>query len=375
MIAIDTVLGGRLPSCCRSREGGCLSAPDQHRSLRCGQCSGGRRRFLRSGRAGHPARPNFGDCLSYAVAKVMRCRFSTRATISPRRTCRPAVAARDAVPRPIPAGRREGRLGPAGGSRARAAESRLARGARRGYRRAACRATSTCWWCRPGAIALGRTVLGFALGAAAARGEPGGGGRRADRAGAHLVGDAGAARHHRRADPGDAPTPRNAAVTSTRARPCSKLWELRAVPVVNENDTVATNEIRYGDNDRLAARVATMAGADLLVLFSDVDGLYTAPPASDPVPGTSRWCATSPRDRGDGGRRRVGAVAGRDADEDRRRQDRDVGGTHMVIADGRGEEPAGASSRGRPLHLVPDALPRGRAEKLDRRRRWSREAL
>ena len=58
-----------------------------------------------------------------------------------------------------------------------------------------------------------------------------------------------------------------------------KLLELRAVPVVNENDTVATSEIRYGDNDRLAARVATMIGADLLVLFSDIDGLYTAPPA------------------------------------------------------------------------------------------------
>ncbi|MGJ3263344.1 MAG: glutamate 5-kinase [Salinarimonas sp.] len=61
-----------------------------------------------------------------------------------------------------------------------------------------------------------------------------------------------------------------------------KLLEMRAVPVVNENDTVATSEIRYGDNDRLAARVAAMIGADLLVLFSDVDGLYTAPPASDP---------------------------------------------------------------------------------------------
>jgi glutamate 5-kinase len=61
-----------------------------------------------------------------------------------------------------------------------------------------------------------------------------------------------------------------------------RLLDLRAVPIVNENDTVATSEIRYGDNDRLAARVATMIGADLLVLFSDVDGLYTAPPASNP---------------------------------------------------------------------------------------------
>jgi glutamate 5-kinase len=54
----------------------------------------------------------------------------------------------------------------------------------------------------------------------------------------------------------------------------------RAVPVVNENDTVATSEIRYGDNDRLSARVASMMSADCLVLLSDVDGLYTAPPGS-----------------------------------------------------------------------------------------------
>ena len=58
-----------------------------------------------------------------------------------------------------------------------------------------------------------------------------------------------------------------------------RLLSLRTVPVINENDTVATSEIRYGDNDRLAARVATMVHADMLVLLSDVDGLYTAPPA------------------------------------------------------------------------------------------------
>ncbi len=60
------------------------------------------------------------------------------------------------------------------------------------------------------------------------------------------------------------------------------LLSLGAVPVVNENDTVATEEIRYGDNDRLAARVAQMIGADLLVLLSDIDGLYTADPRKDP---------------------------------------------------------------------------------------------
>jgi len=52
--------------------------------------------------------------------------------------------------------------------------------------------------------------------------------------------------------------------------------------VINENDTVATAEIRYGDNDRLAARVAQMVGADCLVLLSDVEGLYSADPNREP---------------------------------------------------------------------------------------------
>jgi glutamate 5-kinase len=59
------------------------------------------------------------------------------------------------------------------------------------------------------------------------------------------------------------------------------LLKMGAVPVINENDTVATSEIRYGDNDRLAARVAQMISADCLVLLSDVDGLYTADPTKD----------------------------------------------------------------------------------------------
>ena len=61
------------------------------------------------------------------------------------------------------------------------------------------------------------------------------------------------------------------------------LLGLGAVPIINENDSVATAEIRYGDNDRLSARVATMIEADCLVLLSDIDGLYTAPPARDPM--------------------------------------------------------------------------------------------
>ncbi|ENN93271.1 glutamate 5-kinase [Bartonella bovis] len=60
------------------------------------------------------------------------------------------------------------------------------------------------------------------------------------------------------------------------------LLRFRAIPVINENDTVATSEIRYGDNDRLAARVATMMGSDLLILLSDIDGLYTQSPHLNP---------------------------------------------------------------------------------------------
>jgi glutamate 5-kinase len=68
-------------------------------------------------------------------------------------------------------------------------------------------------------------------------------------------------------------------------RTLTRLLELRVVPVVNENDTVVTDEIRYGDNDRLAALVAHLVRADLLVLLSDVDALYSAPPGR---PGSRR---------------------------------------------------------------------------------------
>ena len=68
------------------------------------------------------------------------------------------------------------------------------------------------------------------------------------------------------------------------------LLGLGVAPVINENDTVVTEEIRYGDNDRLAARVAQMIGADLLVLLSDIDGLYTADPRREPGrASTCRW--------------------------------------------------------------------------------------
>ena len=69
------------------------------------------------------------------------------------------------------------------------------------------------------------------------------------------------------------PTPR-----SNAQRAMGRLLELGILPIVNENDTVATQEIRFGDNDRLAALVSELIGADVLVLLSDVDALYTRPP-------------------------------------------------------------------------------------------------
>ena len=103
----------------------------------------------------------------------------------------------------------------------------------------------------------------------------------------------------------------------------AKLLEWRSVPVINENDTVATTEIRYGDNDRLAARVATMTSADLLVLLSDVDGLYDKPPGAGSV---RKACADRRTHyaghRSDGRRVRLRTRARRHVDQDRSRQDR-----------------------------------------------------
>ena len=119
-----------------------------------------------------------------------------------------------------------------------------------------------------------------------------------------------------------------------------KLLEFRAVPVINENDTVATTEIRYGDNDRLAARVATMASADLLVLLSDVAGLYDAPPGENPdaklipvVPGITAEIEAMAGDAGSQlsrGGMRTKIEAGKIATS---------AGTHMVIASGHIENP------------------------------------
>ena len=119
------------------------------------------------------------------------------------------------------------------------------------------------------------------------------------------------------------------------------------MPVINENDTVATTEIRYGDNDRLAARVATMASADLLVLLSDVDGLYDAPPGANAdaklmplveriTPEIEAMAGAAGSELSRGGMQtkiEAGKIATR-------------AGTHMVIASGRVAHPLQAIAAG-----------------------------
>src|SRR5580658_5288109 len=126
-----------------------------------------------------------------------------------------------------------------------------------------------------------------------------------------------------------------------------KLLEWRAVPVINENDTVATTEIRYGDNDRLAARVATMVSADLVVLLSDVDGLYDAPP------GTTSSARHIPRvDRITPEIEAMAGAAGSELSRGGMQTKLEAakivtgGGAHLVIASGRVEHPLRAVDEG-----------------------------
>jgi glutamate 5-kinase len=128
----------------------------------------------------------------------------------------------------------------------------------------------------------------------------------------------------------------------------AKLLEWRSVPVINENDTTATNEIRYGDNDRLAARVATMMSADLLVLLSDVDGLYDKPPSESGAKRLDLVARITPA---------IEAMAGNPASELARggmRTKVEAGkiattaGTHMVIGSGHVDHPLQAIVDGAP---------------------------
>jgi len=139
----------------------------------------------------------------------------------------------------------------------------------------------------------------------------------------------------------------------------NQLLKIGAIPIINENDTVATSEIRYGDNDRLAARVATMTGADLLVLLSDIDGLYTAPPHLDP---DARFLDTIPAITPE-----IEAMAGGAASELSRggmRTKIDAGkiatsaGCAMIIASGKTDHPLSALERGaRSSWFSPSATP------------------
>jgi glutamate 5-kinase len=127
----------------------------------------------------------------------------------------------------------------------------------------------------------------------------------------------------------------------------ARLIAMRAIPIINENDTVATNEIRYGDNDRLAARVATMASADLLILLSDVAGLYDSPPIRN---AQAKLLPVVERLTPD-----IEAMAGGAASQSSRGGMRTkieaariatAAGTHMVIADGRVSHPLARMAEG-----------------------------
>ncbi|MDX2112517.1 MAG: glutamate 5-kinase [Alphaproteobacteria bacterium] len=125
------------------------------------------------------------------------------------------------------------------------------------------------------------------------------------------------------------------------------LLEHHAVPIINENDTVATSEIRFGDNDRLAARVAQMAEAEMLVLFSDIDGLYDADPSKYPnarfipvveqiTPEIEKMAGGVNSAVGSGGMVTKIAAA----------KIACAAGCHLVIASGKGERPLAALMQG-----------------------------
>ncbi len=121
------------------------------------------------------------------------------------------------------------------------------------------------------------------------------------------------------------------------------LLKLGAIPVVNENDTVATSEIRYGDNDRLAARVASMMSADCLVLLSDVDGFYTAPPgASADARRLEEVRDITPEIEAMAGDKGSELSRGGMVTKIEAAKIAVAGGTHMVIASGKVQNPLAA---------------------------------
>lgn len=129
----------------------------------------------------------------------------------------------------------------------------------------------------------------------------------------------------------------------------ARLLDWHAVPVINENDTVATSEIRYGDNDRLAARVATMVSADLLVLLSDIDGLYDRPPGDGHdatlIPTVER---ITPQIEAMAGVSRSATARGGMVTKIEAGKIATTAGTHMVIASGHVKNPLRAIDQGAP---------------------------
>lgn len=133
------------------------------------------------------------------------------------------------------------------------------------------------------------------------------------------------------------------------------LLRLGAVPVVNENDTVATEEIRYGDNDRLAARTAQLARADLMVLLSDIDGLYDADPRSHPnarhMPMVETLNAGIMAMAGDSNADAAVGTGGMRTKLEAARIARSAG-CATVIASGLNDRPLGAIADGAPATLI-----------------------
>lgn len=144
------------------------------------------------------------------------------------------------------------------------------------------------------------------------------------------------------------------------------LLRLHVVPVINENDTVATDEIRFGDNDRLAGRVAQMMEADACVLLTDVDGLHTADPKEDPgarlVPEVH---AITPEIEAMAGKPRTAAGSGGMVTKLDAARVAMAAGCRLAIANGRGLHPLAALNNGKACTwFVPTAEPR------TARKRW-----
>lgn len=149
------------------------------------------------------------------------------------------------------------------------------------------------------------------------------------------------------------------------------LLALGTVPVINENDTVATSEIRFGDNDRLAARVAVMMSADVLVLLSDVDGLYESDPRHDPdarrIPAVER---ITPAIEAMAGRAGTAAASGGMVTKIAAAKAAMAAGCHMAIVKGAVDRPLAALEAGASCTwFVSTASPRAA------RKRWIASAL